>query len=185
MRKRPLRTFGDPLGPRDVGTAERVRGAVWRRVREHRDTRLSAAGAHPASTAASNAKAALFISSPWSAGSPRRARPCVSWFHSLASTMSADSAQRRDARAFERVLREQRARIATAGCRAGRAPPRRRCRSAWPRCTIQPFIHGGRCSTSFMEQTRLASACIGRSCNSRMYWGPANGMYIDHTKTAP
>ena len=51
--------------------------------------------------------------------------------------------------------------------------------------TIQPFIHGGRCSTSFIPQIRLASASIGRPCKSRIYCGPANGMYIDHTNTAP
>ena len=51
--------------------------------------------------------------------------------------------------------------------------------------TIQPFIQGGRCSTSFIEQMRLASASIGRPRISRMYCGPAKGMYIDQTNTAP
>ncbi len=50
---------------------------------------------------------------------------------------------------------------------------------------IQPFIQGGRCSTSFIEQIRLASASIGCPLISRMYCGPAKGIYIDQTNTAP
>ena len=185
MRKVPFERSATHSIHAMIGAAERMRGAVRRRVGEHRDAG-SRFGRAPA-------RAARASKAEWprtsyralsSAGSRRRARPCAR------DSIPSRRPCRRDSRSVGTPA------LSSACCVSSVPDCDRRLSGGtsttaasmpqrFASLTIQLFIHGGRCSTSFIEQMRLASACIGRSCSSRMYCGPAKGMYIDQTKTAP
>ena len=111
------------------------------------------------------------MSAPDRAGTRRRARPSgrgpSPWRRPCRRRSSAPARPLPRARAAVSWCR-----IATAGCRAARSITAASMPQRSASLTIQPFIHGGRCSTSFIEQMRLASASIGRPLSSRMYCGP-------------